>query len=108
MVMKIDWSDQAKDDIKEIFDYLKSAASEKIARKVVGKIYARLGILTTNPRGGQREWPLEDLPVEFRRLVSGNYKILYYVEETRVVITTVFDCRRNPATLREIVKRIIR
>ncbi len=77
----------------------------KKARKIVREIYNRTNILATNPRIGQREELLDGLPDEFRRLVKGNYKIVYAIDETTVVIVTVWDCRRNPYTLRRSVLR---
>ena len=56
----------------------------------------------TIPLLGQREELLKDLSVEFRYLVEGNYKILYYTLPEKVVISLVFDCRQNSEKMRDI------
>ena len=56
----------------------------------------------TIPLLGQREELLKDLSVEFRYLVEGNYKILYYTLPEKIVISLVFDCRQNPERMRDI------
>ncbi len=101
MKMKVEWSKQAMEDIKGIFDYRESVAGSRTARKIIKKIHARPDILVKNPQAGQREESLEDLPVEFRRLVEGNHKIVYFIDETTVVISTIFDCHRDPTDLRQ-------
>jgi plasmid stabilization system protein ParE len=100
-MVKVEWSERAMAEVKIIFDYLKLKAGDRTARKTVRKIYARPEILADNPQAGQCEELLEGLPVEFRRLVEGNYKIIYFIDETTAVISTVFDCRRDTAALRK-------
>ena len=103
--MKIEWSAKAERQVREIFDFHVSAAGEKAARKIVQKIYMRTTLLPNNPRGGGREELLEDRPKGYRRLVVGNYKIVYYVKGDAVRISAVFDCRRDPARLRDEVPK---
>lgn len=33
-------------------------------------------------------------------LVSGNYKIIYLIDENLITIATIFDCRQNPVKLK--------
>jgi plasmid stabilization system protein ParE len=35
-----------------------------------------------------------ELPFEYRHLISGNYRIIYRVEETRVLVTRVIHAAR--------------
>ena len=105
MVMKVEWSKHALKEIRRIFSWLESEAGGKTARRIVKALYNHADILATNPRIGQREELLDGLPVEFRRLVDGNYKIVYTIDGTIVVIVDVWDCRRNPSALRRRVLR---
>jgi plasmid stabilization system protein ParE len=52
---------------------------------------------------GQIEFLLQHRPQQFRYLVSGNYKVIYYVnEETqKIIIVNVFDARQNPDKLND-------
>ncbi len=97
--MEIEWQGAAKRQIQEIFDYYNSVAGMKIARKVVRKIVERPRIIVRNPEAGEREWLLEDLSFEYRRLIEGDYKIVYRVDDNKVMIVAVWDCRRDPADL---------
>lgn len=74
----------------------------RVARKIATKITQRTRILSDNSLVGQREELLKDLSVEFRYLVEGNYKILYYTLPEKVVISLVFDCRQNSEKMRDI------
>lgn len=99
--MTIEWSKTANRDIGRIEKYLINQAGERRARKTLNKIYGHVDILIENPRAGQFESMLDDQPIGYRRLVEGNYKILYYIKSDRVVrIAAVFDCRRDPAKMK--------
>jgi plasmid stabilization system protein ParE len=103
IAMKLAWSEQAKRDIQDIVDYYRPVAGIAVTQKIVRKIHIGAHALVANPRGGQREWLLEDNPREYRRIIVDNNKIIYYIERETIYITSVFDCRRDPAQLREIV-----
>ncbi len=99
--MKIEWLEPAKRRVGAIFDYHNSVAGERTARRIVQKLVKKTRILVRHPQAGQCEWLLEDQPEEFRRLVEGNYKIIYYTEGEIVKIADIWDCRRDPESLRE-------
>ncbi len=104
--MRIEWSTVSKARLKEIFDYHLSVAGLRTANKILGKIDSRIfRILPHSPRAGEREWSLEDEPQGFRRLVEGNYKIVYCVEDDIVKIVDIWDCRRDPVALRDSVAK---
>lgn len=50
---------------------------------------------------GQVEPYLEDLPVTYRYLVEGNYKIIYKQKGANIYIMTIFDCRQDLSKLFE-------
>ncbi len=104
-VMKTEWSEKAKREMQRIFYYLEPLAGTRTARKVISGIYKRAKILERNPLAGQREDSLEDRPEGFRRLVEGNYKIIYYINGDTVRIAAVFDCRRDPVALSAAIPR---
>jgi plasmid stabilization system protein ParE len=104
--MNVKWTKPAQTQLREIFDYYNSNADEIVAQKIVAKITSRIGILSHNPLGAQRELSLEDRPEGFRRLVAGNHKIVYWIVDNEVWIAAVFDTRRNPTQLRKMVLNI--
>lgn len=99
MARKIIWSQYAKVQLREIFDYHLAAASEQTALQLVRNIVARVDILVEHPQAGQREELLATYPQQFRYLVEGRYKIVYYNDENSAIIASVFDCRQNPAKI---------
>jgi plasmid stabilization system protein ParE len=103
MVKRIEWSERAKSQLREISRYYKLNADDKVAQKIVVQIIASTRILHLNPLGAQCELLLEDRSEGFRRLISGNYKIVYFVDSDAVWIVAVFDSRRDPVKLRRSV-----
>ncbi|WP_126337196.1 type II toxin-antitoxin system RelE/ParE family toxin [Kaistella antarctica] len=55
--------------------------------------------LVNHPSSGQKELLLEMLEKEYRYILSGNYKIIYKVEDSYIIITDVFDARQNPSKM---------
>ena len=94
--MKIIWSDFAIENLKDIFDYYKNKASIKVAHKIRKQILESTKQLLCNPESGQIEFNLEKLKQDHRYLLSGNYKIIYRIDENDIFINDVFDVRQNP------------
>jgi toxin ParE1/3/4 len=99
MEITVVWSDSAIMELQSVFDYLLTTANFKVAQKIVNSITDKSLILSENPRIGQIEELLKHRKDEIRYLVEGKYKIVYKIEESIVVIVTLFDCRQNPKRL---------
>ena len=95
-VKKIFWTEFAINQLEQIFDYYKYKASIKVAKKIAQQIVDRTIHLETNPYIGPKEPLLENRKKEYRYLVEGNYKIMYFIEENYIKISSIFDCRQNP------------
>jgi plasmid stabilization system protein ParE len=102
MELKVFWTETALNQLRDIFDYYKVKDSHKVARNIVRKIVNRTIQLERNPRSGQKEPLLETRKFEYRYLVEGNYKIIYWIEDNYVKIATVFDSRQNPEILAKV------
>ncbi len=102
MAVKIFWTDTAISQLKNIFDFYTENASIKVARKITKKIVDRTIQLEKNPNSGQEEPLLRKRKFNYRYLVEGNYKIIYWVEENHAKIASVFDCRQNPDKMNSI------
>ena len=96
MEVKVLWSDNAFNEHEQIFEYYLYEAGLKVAQDLVKGIVMKTLILQQNPRIGQQETLLRNRAKEYRYLVCGNYKIIYWVEPSFVKIASVFDCRQNP------------
>ena len=103
MAIEIFWSQLAENKLQDIFDYYKVKAGVKTARKIVNQIVDRTIDLDKHPKIGVVEELLSDRIQDFRYLVAGNYKIIYYIneEKQRIIIANVFDTRQNPEKLQE-------
>ena len=104
-IKEIIWTNPAKEDLKNIFDYL-AEFSEGSAHRVVNRILDRTDMLLKQgfSEMGQREPLLEHKSDVYRYLLEGNYKIIYRAKENRIIIDTIFDARQNPEKLQKLVK----
>jgi plasmid stabilization system protein ParE len=98
MELNIYWTDFAKKELQNIFDYYKENASLNVARKLVIGITKETIKLQKQPTIGQVEESLENLVKDFRYLVYKSYKIIYWVNSERnaIEVFDVFDSRRSP------------
>jgi len=101
MEIKIEWSEFSSKQLSDIYNYHSLKASPRIARKIINKIVDRVKVLLENPLSGPKEELLDEMPEDFRYLIEGNYKIIYWQENKIITIASVFDCRQNPEKMKE-------
>ncbi len=99
--MKIIWTDFAIDNLKDIFDYYSEIATNKVAHKIKKQILTSTKQLVDYPESGQVEFNLQKLNQNHRYLVSGNYKIIYRINEDQIIISDVFDTRQEPTKMND-------
>jgi toxin ParE1/3/4 len=102
MEIRIEWSELAENQLKDIFDYYSLEVSDTIAWKIVNKIIDKVSILKNSPLAGTKEELLSEYSKGFRYLIEGNYKIIYWNKENRITIASVFDCRQNPLKIKDL------
>jgi len=102
MELRVFWTDTARFQLEDIFNYYKDKASIRVAGKLVKQIIDRTIQLEKNPNSGPKEPLLSERKFEYRYLVEGNYKIIYWKQDNYIKIATVFDCRQNPEKIEEI------
>lgn len=102
MELKIYWTEFAKKQLQEIFEYYKEKVSLKVANKLVVGIVQKTINLKTQPEIGALEELLNKRKEKFRFLVYKHYKIIYWINklENRIEIVDVFDTRQNPIKLK--------
>ena len=102
MALKIHWTDFAKKELQNIFDYYKENSSLKVATKLTEQIVKQTLKLSGQPKIGAKEEYLKDRKQKFRYLVYKNYKIIYWIniEKNRIDVSDVFDTRQNPIKLK--------
>ena len=92
-MVRINWTFQAKNDLKDIADYI-SKDSKLYAKRQVLKIRNRTNILKFNIHSGRNVPEIQD--EDMREIIEGNYRIIYRViNETRIDILTVHHSARD-------------
>jgi plasmid stabilization system protein ParE len=72
MALKIFWTDFAKNELREIFEFYKKEASLRIAKKLTSDIVMEAFKLEKSPAIGQKEEILKSRPQSFRYLNKKN------------------------------------
>jgi addiction module RelE/StbE family toxin len=91
-MVEITWSDTAKDNLQDIFDFI-SKDSIYYAEKEIDNIDARLKVLYSFPLSGKivPEYHNDSI----RELIQGNYRIMYKIySEKAITILTVHHSSR--------------
>ncbi|EMR02079.1 type II toxin-antitoxin system RelE/ParE family toxin [Cesiribacter andamanensis] len=96
------WSQLAERQLRSIYDYYYVKASPSVAKKLTNRIVRKVSILEENPLIGQKEELLVDYTEDYRYLVEGNYKIVYWIQKQTITIAAIFDCRQNPVEMKNI------
>jgi len=99
--MKIVWTDFAIENLKVIFSFYSAKANKKVAHKIRKKILESTKQLIDQPKSGQIEFNLEKLNLDYRYIISGNYKIIYRIQQNEVIINDVFDTRQDPEKMND-------
>lgn len=99
--MKIIISDTAESNLKSIYHYYKSVANIKIARSIKNAILDSIESIPVFSEMYQEEEYLETENSGHRRVISGNYKIIYrIVNKDTIFVSDIFDSRQNPVKIR--------
>lgn len=85
--------------LAEIVEYVTEHHGEHHAQVIAERIVQRTLELGKHPRLGAVEFLIKDPDLEYRRLVEGHYKIIYWISETDVRIADIFDSRRDPSEM---------
>ena len=95
--IKILWDNQAKADLKLIFEYIK-LKSPQGAKNVVRDIIKQSKSIHFTEQYQVDEF----LGEPYRRMVVRNYKIIYKIQsEAEIRILQIFDTRQNPIKLKK-------
>lgn len=99
-IKKTVWTKPAQKDLQNIYNYY-AKISSSIAERQVTRIIDVVDLLETGfAKMGQKEPLLKNYGYEYHYLVKDNYKIIYRVLSTEIVIDMVFDTRQNPEKMK--------
>jgi plasmid stabilization system protein ParE len=97
--VKLVYLPSARKHFREAMEYLHREAGPRVTAKIRAGILDEAERLKQFPGGGQEEEYLSHLGKGHRRLVQGNYKIIYRIEGEVIYITDIFDTRQDPARM---------
>lgn len=92
-MVRVNWTFQARKDLKNIFDYI-SKDSRQYAKLQVVRIKSRTKLLATQPFIGIEVPEISNS--EIRQIVEGKYRIIYRViDNSRIDILTIHHSARD-------------
>lgn len=94
--MNIHFTSQALLSLKEALAFISNEISLEKQIQIKNNILSATDILTKHPKIGKEEDYLEHLNLGHRRIIEGNYKIIYRIEKQTIYITDIFDTRQSP------------
>ena len=95
--IKILWDNEAKSDLKLIFEFIKLKSLQG-AKNVVRDIVAQ----SKNIYFAEQYQVDEFLGEPYRRMIVRDYKIIYKINsQTEIRILQIFDTRQNPMKLKK-------
>ena len=95
--MRIIFTDQSFESLEESIQFLLTVQGVPLEKvlEIRDQLLDKADSLITNPYIGQYEAYLEHLEKGHRRLIEGNFKIIYRIESGYIYITDFFDTRQD-------------
>lgn len=102
MIYEVLLTDDASEDLKDIYDYIGLNDSLDSANYVLDNIESLLESLSEQPLRGSFPAELAALGIkEFRQLLFKPYRLIYGVSENQAVVYCILDGRRDLQTVLE-------
>jgi toxin ParE1/3/4 len=98
--MKLLYTEQAIESLNEALDFIAPKVTNKKLSEIRNQILDKADTLIDQPLKGQIEPLFEHLNLEHRRLVEGNYKIIYRIDGSIIYVTDIFDSRQDPSKMK--------
>ena len=101
--MRIEWSEQSRRDLRGIMSYVGMKFGRRKAGKVLSDIRERAELLKAFPNIGRKFADDPELGITYRVLTDKMNRIVYFVDEDRIVIVTVWQNRQDINRLNHIM-----
>jgi len=93
MIFNVTWTLNAREDLKQIIQYLEKNWSTTDVDNFRDKLFQRIDILSKWPAIGRAS----DKDPSIRRIVITKHNLLFYeIENDEIVILNIFDTRQDP------------
>ncbi len=103
--MQINWSEQSRDDLREIVSYVGKTFGQQKAKEVFLEIRNNAELLKNFPMLGKSFVKDEELQIEYRTLPSKMNQLIYFVEEKTINIVAVWHNRRDINRLKKMLSK---
>lgn len=86
-IYEIEFTEDARDEIREIFEYIsKNLVNENAAKRLMKKMRKKVMDLAESPEIYVKIEKKDKLKREFRRMVVDNFVVLYTIDESKKTI----------------------
>lgn len=106
--MEVVWSRLARDTFAEVLQFIEELFNRKAAQRAADSVVEYANLLGTFPRAGYVDDLLSTEETEVRLMNCRKSAIYYTIEDQTVVIVAIFDTRRNPAAIKEIIHSFLK
>ena len=101
--MRINWSEQSRNDLRDIMLYIRTNFGNRKAKDVIVGINNRVVLLKDFPMLGNVFVTDTELDISYRILTYKLNKIVYFIDGETIIIVTVWQNRRDMKQLRTIL-----
>jgi len=98
--MELKITDFAIAHLVESVELTMAGASLEKREEVIDRVLEETRTLVVWPHAGQVEIWMEGRTFVYRRLVVGNFKVIYRIEKDLIYVTDIFDGRQDPKRMR--------
>ena len=97
MKYEIYWVNNAKDKLRNIYNFITKSWDKKIADEFIDKLNYKLNLLSYFPNIGQKSLKKKHLR---RYIISEQISLFYKIDKKKIIILTLFDNRQDPKKLK--------
>jgi plasmid stabilization system protein ParE len=91
--LKITWTKQAQLGLKEVFEFYRYK-STTAAKKIVKELLASPKTIYFS-----RQYQIDEINPKYRRIIVGDYKVLYTEKNNEITIVDIVCTRQSPSVL---------
>ena len=103
--MQINWSEQSRDDLREIVSYIGSSFGRSKAEEVFAEIRHSAKLLSDFPMLGKSFVEDKELGITYRTLPSKLNQLVYYLEDDTITIVAVWPNRKDINRLKKLLSK---
>ncbi|MEO8211306.1 MAG: type II toxin-antitoxin system RelE/ParE family toxin [bacterium] len=97
MAYKIEFSDEALNNLQENLNYLFKEWSDKVAIEFIDKLYFKLELISFQPYSYSKSYSNKQIR---KCVVTKQISLIYKIIGKKVIILSLFDTRQSPDKLK--------